>query len=328
MRLLQYSNSMQKYKLKKKWNKILLIQWVVLVVFIVVFGGYLYENVQVDRVETNNRKTSRVATVEESKIYYNVTGQNGYTVILESNSGYGSVEWSNVTKKSPKDMKFLYYDRSGYGRSEKIDKQRTPEQEAKELHTLIQKSQYKAPYVFVGNEYGSLIVDAYNKLYGNEIAGVVLINPIENAQLETLDKIKETSSLMGQKVLGSIGMMRIAENLGIINLDEEIVYGLSKSNAELYKNFRVNSKYPTMKLKEMKGLKDYKSDYSWIHEGKKEAVILKSSDDLSEDREKVKDFSHIEIANIDGNGTSAVINDWEAVLNAIENVISRLPNVD
>ncbi|MDY5098333.1 alpha/beta hydrolase [Clostridium sp.] len=328
MRLLQYSNSMQKYKLKKKWNKILLIQWVVLVVFIVVFGGYLYENVQVDRVETNNRKTSRVATVDESKIYYNVTGQNGYTVILESNSGYGSVEWSNVTKKSPKDMKFLYYDRSGYGRSEKIDKQRTPEQEAKELHTLIQKSQYKAPYVFVGNEYGSLIVDAYNKLYGDEIAGVVLINPIENAELETLDKIKEISSLMGQKVLGSIGMMRIAENLGIINLDEEIVYGLSKSNAELYKNFRVNSKYPTMKLKEMKGLKGYKSDYSWIHEGKKEAVILKSSDDLSEDREKVKDFSHIEIAKIEENGTSAVINDWEAVLNAIENVISRLPNVD
>ena len=328
MRLLQYSNSMQKYKLKKKWNKILLIQWVVLVVFIVVFGGYLYENVQVDRVETNNRKTSRVATVEESKIYYNVTGQNGYTVILESNSGYGSVEWSNVTKKSPKDMKFLYYDRSGYGRSEKIDKQRTPEQEAKELHTLIQKSQYKAPYVFVGNEYGSLIVDAYNKLYGDEIAGVVLINPIENAKLETLDSIKKTSSLMGQKVVGSIGMMRIAENLGIINLDEEIVYGLSKSNAELYKNFRVNSKYPTMKLKELKGLKDYKSDYSWIYEGKKEAVILKSSDDLSEDREKVKDFSHIEIAKIEGKGTSAVINDWEAVLNAIENVISRLPNVD
>lgn len=326
MRLLQYSNSMQKYKLKKKWNKMILIQWLVLILFIVIFGGYLYENVQVDKIETNNRKPSRAVTVEESKIYYNVTGQNGYTVILESNSGYGSVEWSNVTKKTPKNMRFLYYDRAGYGRSEKIDKPRTPEEEAKELHTLIQKSQYKPPYVFVGNEYGSLIVNAYNKLYGDEIAGVVLINPIENTEIGALNKIKITSSLEGQKLLGSIGMMRIAENLGIINLDENVVSGLSKSNSELYKNFRVNSKYASMKIKELKGLKGSSSDYNWIYDGKKETVILKTSDDLSEDREKVKGFSHVEIAAIDGTGTSAVVNDSEVVLNAIENVISRLPN--
>lgn len=328
MRLLQYSNSMQKYKLKKKWNKMILIQWLVLILFIVIFGGYLYENVQVDKIETNNRKSSRAVTVEESKIYYNVTGQNGYTVILESNSGYGSAEWSNVTKKSPKNMKFLYYDRAGYGRSEKIDKPRTPEEEAKELHTLIEKSQYKPPYVFVGNEYGSLIVNAYNKLYGDEIAGVVLINPIENTEIGTFNKIKMTSSLVTQKLLGSIGMMRIAENLGIINLDENVVLELSKSNAELYKNFRVNSKFASLKLKELKGLKGSNSDYSWIYDGKKETVILKSSDDVSEEREKIKEFSHIDIATIDGTGTAAVINDSESVLNAIENVISRLPKKD
>lgn len=328
MRLLQYSNSMHKYKLKKKWNKVILIQWLVLVLFIVIFGGYLYENIRVDKIETNNRKSSKSVTVEESKIYYNTTGQNGYTVILESNSGYGSVEWSNVTKKSPQNMRFLYYDRAGYGRSEKIDKPRTPEEEAKELHTLIQKSQYKAPYVFVGNEYGSLIVNEYNKLYSDEIAGVVLINPIENLEISLWDKIKTTSSLSGNKFLGSIGMMRIAENLGIINIDEDVVSGLSKSNAELYKNFRVNSNYASLKLKEFKGLIEYNSDYNWIYEEKKETVILKSSEDLSEDRDKIKKFSNIDIATINGTGTSAVINDSEAVLNAIENVISRLPNKD
>lgn len=321
MGLLQYSNSMKNYKLKKKRNKMIFIEWLILILFVTIFGGYLYENIRFSKIQTNNKQSGRVSSVENSKIYYNVSGQGEYTVILESNSGYGSIEWSNMVKNPPKNMKFLYYDRAGYGRSENIETERTPENLAKELHEVISKSQYKPPYIFVGNNYGTEIVKEYNKLYGEEVAGMILMNPFIDKEEGT--SIKNMASLNLQKFTGTIGSTRVLQSFNAIKIDENILDSLSKNNRELYINYRVSSRYPSMKINEMKGIKNIDLDNQWIYDIDKPSVIYSDGNDV--DTNKIGENVNLEVITGDYKGTVAALKEYEALIKALDSIIAKLP---
>ena len=102
-------------------------------------------------------------------------------VILEGGFGTGIASWSTVQREIAKFAQVVSYDRAGLGQSEPGPKPRDAKQIATELHAALQKAGIKPPYVLVGHSLGGPFVRVFASMYPSEIAGLVLIDPAQEA---------------------------------------------------------------------------------------------------------------------------------------------------
>jgi len=98
------------------------------------------------------------------------------TVVLEAGAGGISTAWSVVQQALP-GMRSCAYDRAGWGWSDSGPGPRTITQEVFELHSLLEAAHVSGPYVLVGHSYGALLVRRYAALHGEEVVGMVLVDP-------------------------------------------------------------------------------------------------------------------------------------------------------
>jgi pimeloyl-ACP methyl ester carboxylesterase len=106
------------------------------------------------------------------------------TVILEAGGGGSSKDWSRVQDLLSPRVKSCAYDRAGLGWSEPGPAPRTMRQEVFELHALLEAIKLPGPFVLVGHSMGGLLVRLYTQQYGNDVAGIVLVDPLhENAMV-------------------------------------------------------------------------------------------------------------------------------------------------
>jgi pimeloyl-ACP methyl ester carboxylesterase len=75
------------------------------------------------------------------------------------------------------DRRSCAYDRAGLGWSEPGPGPRTLKQEVFELHALLKAVRISGPLVLVGQSMGALNVRLYTKEYGDDVAGIVFVDP-------------------------------------------------------------------------------------------------------------------------------------------------------
>ena len=102
-------------------------------------------------------------------------------VILEGGFGSGIASWSPVQREIAKFTQVVSYDRAGMGQSDSGPNPRDAKQVATELHTALQKAGIKPPYVLVGHSLGGPYVRVFANMYPNEVAGLVLLDPAQEA---------------------------------------------------------------------------------------------------------------------------------------------------
>jgi pimeloyl-ACP methyl ester carboxylesterase len=105
------------------------------------------------------------------------------TVIFEAGAGAFSADWIAVQKLFEPRVRTCAYDRAGLGWSEAGPAPRTMRQEVFELHALLLAAKISGPFVFVGQSMGGLNVRLYTEEYGNEVAGVVLVDPADESSM-------------------------------------------------------------------------------------------------------------------------------------------------
>ena len=113
-----------------------------------------------------------------------IGGQRGEAkpaVILEGGFGTGIASWSTVQREIAKFAQVVSYDRAGLGQSDPGPKPRDAKSIATELHTALQKAGIKPPYVLVGHSLGGPLVRVFAGMYPTEVAGLVLIDPAQEA---------------------------------------------------------------------------------------------------------------------------------------------------
>jgi pimeloyl-ACP methyl ester carboxylesterase len=142
----------------------------------------------------------------------NATGSP--TVILETGLGSTSAAWALVQPEVAKATRVCSYDRAGMGWSDPSPEPRDAGNITLELHTLLQNANVPGPYVLVGWSYGGLYVREYAGQFGDEVAGMVLLDsshpdqwtrtPQGQAQYETNAKIYSVAP-----ALARLGLMRV-----------------------------------------------------------------------------------------------------------------------
>lgn len=104
-------------------------------------------------------------------------GSQGPTVVLQSGLGDDMDSWAPLLPELEPRQALWAYSRPGYGDSTAATGSRDPCTVAEELHALLQRSQQRPPYLLVGHSIGGLYQYAFAKLYPQEVAGLLLIDP-------------------------------------------------------------------------------------------------------------------------------------------------------
>src|SRR5574343_1205197 len=99
------------------------------------------------------------------------------TVVLQAGLGDGQSAWRPVLPALQQLGPVFAYDRPGYGSAASVDGARDPCTIARELHALLQQQQVAPPYLLVGHSIGGLYQYVYARLYPQEVAGMVLLDP-------------------------------------------------------------------------------------------------------------------------------------------------------
>ena len=116
------------------------------------------------------------------KLHMDIQGEGSPVVIFETGSGDFSFIWSLVQPKIAELSKTVSYDRAGYACSEQGPLPRTSRQICYELHMALKNAGVHPPYILVGQSFGCFIVRAFARYYPGEVAGMILVEAVQEDQ--------------------------------------------------------------------------------------------------------------------------------------------------
>ncbi|MFY7867074.1 alpha/beta fold hydrolase [Roseateles sp.] len=106
-----------------------------------------------------------------------VLNATGPVVVLQAGLGDGASSWRALERGLSAKHTVLALDRPGYGARRWGDGPRDPCTVAAELRAQLQGAGLQPPYLLVGHSLGGLYQWAYSRLYPEEVAGLLLIEP-------------------------------------------------------------------------------------------------------------------------------------------------------
>jgi pimeloyl-ACP methyl ester carboxylesterase len=120
----------------------------------------------------------RLFDVDGTSFHLLEMGASGPSVVFEAGMAASSLGWGLVQPAVSRFARTASYDRAGLGWSGPARQPRELNQSVGELHALLRTAGIEAPYVLVGHSYGGLLVRAFAAAYPEEVAGLVLVDPV------------------------------------------------------------------------------------------------------------------------------------------------------
>ena len=155
------------------------LRWIALamagIVVLFVASGMSYQAIEARADARRFHQVGKSVDVGGYKLNINCTGKGSPSVVLVSGLEVPASGWRLVQPGIENFTRVCSYDRAGYGWSDPGPMPRTLSQLAKELHTLLKVAGEKPPYILVSHSFGKGSVLVYNKLYPDEVAGMVLV---------------------------------------------------------------------------------------------------------------------------------------------------------
>lgn len=116
------------------------------------------------------------------RLHLSQQGTGSPAVILESGIAATSLSWSYVQPRVADFTRVCSYDRAGLGFSASCRIPRTPDQFVLELRTLLMRACVPPPFILVGHSFGGLLVRAYASLHPQDVAGILMVDPVSLEQ--------------------------------------------------------------------------------------------------------------------------------------------------
>lgn len=182
-----------------------------------VAAGFLYQCIGDSRDKRRFTSHGRWVEIDRGqKLYVVEKGEGGPAVLFEAGIAATNLNWHHIQEKVARFTATASYDRSGLGWSSPCRKQRTPGNICVELHTMLETAGIKPPYILVGHSFGGLVMRRYAAMFPDDVAGVVLVDPMRCEEWPPLDPSKQSMVDRGKKLsryavpIARFGLARLA----------------------------------------------------------------------------------------------------------------------
>lgn len=118
----------------------------------------------------------RLIDIGGRKLHLYCAGTGSPTVILMAGGGAFSIDWALVQPKVAQDTRVCSYDRAGLAWSDPGPADETVEQTVSDLNILLKNAGERDPYLLVGASIGGIYIQAYQRAFPKEVAGLVFTN--------------------------------------------------------------------------------------------------------------------------------------------------------
>ena len=185
-------------------------------VIILVAAGALYHWVGAAADSHKFPPPGRLVKIEDQRLHLVDVGSGSPAVIFESGIAASSLNWSAIQAEVAQFTRACAYDRAWLGWSDPAGTPRIASRLVEELHALLIAARVPAPYVLAGHSFGGLLVEAYAVAHPNQVAGLVLIDPLPAAEWLNVSEAQLRMLHRGVKLsrrgamLARLGVVRIS----------------------------------------------------------------------------------------------------------------------
>jgi len=191
-----------------------------------------------------------MVTWDGGELHLYCTGEGGPLVMLISGLGDHYRGWNSVQRNFPETVRACSYDRSGLGYAPPSDAARTPTRAASELQAaIVAAAPAGTPVILVGHSLGGLYARHYAHMFPRDVAGLVLVDPSHEDQIERLP-LPPLFTTIGQTLpnwLRSLGVSRA--------LYERRTRDQERRSADLGAEFYASGRSAAAAAAEWKGMK-------------------------------------------------------------------------
>ncbi len=122
---------------------------------------------------------------------YKIYGEGKVDVVIEMGLGACMGEWEPFCEEVSKDHIVLLYERYGIGQSEVNDTERTPENIANELYTLLDTVKREDKITLIGHSQGGLYAACFATKHPEMIEKLILVDPLSYKDNEFKNTLSE-----------------------------------------------------------------------------------------------------------------------------------------
>ena len=202
--------------------------WLGLIIGLLVLlaaAGAAYQTIEADNDVEKYPPPGRMIDAGGHRLHVYCNGEKAAsddpTVVFESGLGATSTSWRLVQPEVARFARVCSYDRAGLGWSEPGQQPRTAQQCVSELRSLLSNAGIKPPYILVGHSYAGFPLRLFVDRYPEEVAGLVLIDPIHPNEWTEMTPKQERTLRFGIRIcrrggrLARLGVARLYLNLVI-----------------------------------------------------------------------------------------------------------------
>ena len=194
------------------------LSFVIVSVIVLLFAcGFLYQLIGASWDRRRFTTPGRWVEIDRGqKLYVVEKGSGGPAVVFEAGIAATNLNWHHIQSKVSSFTATASYDRIGLGWSSPCRTLRTPGNISSELHTMLESAGIKPPYILVGHSFGGLVMRRYASMYPEEVAGVVLVDPMRCEEWPPLNPNKQSMIDRGKRLsryaipIARFGLARLA----------------------------------------------------------------------------------------------------------------------
>ncbi|MGE5629136.1 MAG: alpha/beta hydrolase [Solirubrobacterales bacterium] len=175
----------------------------------ILIGGFLYEYTGNNLDMKKYQPPGQVVTVNGHVMHVFGGGSGDQTIVFASGNDVSCpyVNFYPLYNELSKYAKIAVYDRTGTGWSESTKAPRDIDTIVDEIHSALEKSGQKPPYIFVAHSLGSLEAIRFTQKYKNEIRGLVFIDAGNPEYYKDIDVLYPDD--LSRKLLKYLGIQRL-----------------------------------------------------------------------------------------------------------------------
>jgi pimeloyl-ACP methyl ester carboxylesterase len=168
-----------------------------------VAAGFLYQVIGSRRDRLRFATSGRWVEIGcGHRLYMLEKGSGGPTVLFEAGIAATNLNWFHIQETVARFTHTVSYDRGGLGWSGPSSTARTPANCASELHDLLERAGIKPPYILVGHSFGGLVMRRYALSYPEDVAGVVLVDPMRCEEWPPMNPGRQTEVDRAKRLSG------------------------------------------------------------------------------------------------------------------------------